>query len=165
VTAAGLLFTVWARRHLGRNWSGTVTIKADHEMIDTGPYRGCRHPIYTRLLIAFAGNVLAVAEVRGLLAFCDCVRGPVAQAQARRAPYARAVWTDVRRLFSVPLPLVRPLVLLEDEYRRRYLDTVHHRSTIVEPGEERLHVLWESERRFCQRIEMRDFGHCQRQVK
>ena len=28
ITAMGLLFTVWARVHLGRNWSGTVTIKA-----------------------------------------------------------------------------------------------------------------------------------------
>jgi len=69
VTAAGLLFTVWARRHLGRNWSGSVTIKADHELITTGPYRLARHPIYTGLLLAFAGNALVVAEMRGLLAF------------------------------------------------------------------------------------------------
>jgi protein-S-isoprenylcysteine O-methyltransferase Ste14 len=69
VTAAGLLFTVWARRHLGRNWSGSVAIKTDHEMITTGPYRWARHPIYTGLLIAFAGSALAVGEVRGLLAF------------------------------------------------------------------------------------------------
>jgi hypothetical protein len=69
VTAAGLLFTVWARRHLGRNWSGSVTIKADHELITSGPYHLARHPIYTGLLIAFAGSALAVGEVRGLLAF------------------------------------------------------------------------------------------------
>jgi protein-S-isoprenylcysteine O-methyltransferase Ste14 len=69
VTAAGLLFTIWARRHLGRNWSGSVTIKADHELITTGPYRIARHPIYTGLLIAFAGNALVVGEVRGLIAF------------------------------------------------------------------------------------------------
>ena len=29
ITAAGLLFSVWARRHLGRNWSRSVTIKED----------------------------------------------------------------------------------------------------------------------------------------
>lgn len=68
-TAAGLLFTVWARSHLGRNWSGSVTIKADHELITSGPYRLARHPIYTGLLTAFAGSALAVGEVRGLLAF------------------------------------------------------------------------------------------------
>lgn len=68
VSGAGLLLSVWARRHLGRNWSGSVTIKADHELITTGPYRLARHPIYTGLLIAFAGNALVVAEWRGVLA-------------------------------------------------------------------------------------------------
>ncbi len=69
VTAAGLLFSVWARAHLGRNWSGSVTIKADHELITTGPYRLARHPIYTGLLLAFAGTALIVAEWRAVLAF------------------------------------------------------------------------------------------------
>ncbi len=69
VTATGLLFSIWARQHLGRNWSGRVTIKADHELITTGPYRVTRHPIYTGLLIAFAGSALAVAEMRGVIAF------------------------------------------------------------------------------------------------
>ena len=69
MTAAGLLLAVWARRHLGRNWSGSVTIKADHELITSGPYRLARHPIYTGLLIAIAGSALAVAQIRGLLAF------------------------------------------------------------------------------------------------
>jgi protein-S-isoprenylcysteine O-methyltransferase Ste14 len=69
MTAAGLAFAIWARRHLGRNWSGSVTIKADHELITTGPYRITRHPIYTGLLLAFAGTGLIVAEVRGIVAF------------------------------------------------------------------------------------------------
>ena len=68
MTAAGLLFAVWARIHLGRNWSGSVTIKADHELITSGPYRLARHPIYTGLLLAFAGTALIVAEWRGVLA-------------------------------------------------------------------------------------------------
>jgi protein-S-isoprenylcysteine O-methyltransferase Ste14 len=56
---AGLLFTVWARVILGRNWSGTVTVKENHELIQTGPYRWVRHPIYTGLLAAFLGSALA----------------------------------------------------------------------------------------------------------
>jgi len=46
VVAAGLGFAVWARRHLGRNWSAAVTLKKDHALIRTGPYRYVRHPIY-----------------------------------------------------------------------------------------------------------------------
>ena len=68
VTVAGLLFTVWARVHLGANWSRSVTIKQGHELITTGPYRFVRHPIYTGLLAAFVGSAIAVTELRGLLA-------------------------------------------------------------------------------------------------
>ena len=66
---AGLLFSVWARIHLGRNWSRSVTIKRDHELIITGPYKLVRHPIYTGLLVAFFGTAFAVAEVRAMAAF------------------------------------------------------------------------------------------------
>ncbi len=66
--AAGLLFTVWARLHLGRNWSATVTIKRDHELVTSGPYALVRHPIYTGILLAFIGSATAQAEVRGILA-------------------------------------------------------------------------------------------------
>jgi len=68
LTLAGLLFTVQARVYLGRNWSGTVTIKQDHELITGGPYRFVRHPIYSGLLLAFIGTALARAEWRGVLA-------------------------------------------------------------------------------------------------
>jgi protein-S-isoprenylcysteine O-methyltransferase Ste14 len=68
LTLAGLLFTVWARTHLGRNWSGLVTIKQDHELITSGPYSTVRHPIYTGLLLAFVGSALARSELRGILA-------------------------------------------------------------------------------------------------
>jgi protein-S-isoprenylcysteine O-methyltransferase Ste14 len=68
VTAAGLLFTVWARRYLGTNWSGTVTIKEGHELITGGPYALVRHPIYTGLLLALLGSAVAVGEWRALLA-------------------------------------------------------------------------------------------------
>ncbi len=67
LTAGGLLFAVWARRHLGRNWSGTVTLKEDHELITSGPYTWVRHPIYTGLLLAFLGSAVALGEWRGIL--------------------------------------------------------------------------------------------------
>ena len=68
LTAAVLIFTVWARRHLGRNWSGVVTVKQDHELVESGPYSMVRHPIYTGLLLAFVGSALARGEWRGVLA-------------------------------------------------------------------------------------------------
>jgi protein-S-isoprenylcysteine O-methyltransferase Ste14 len=69
LTAAGVGFAIWARWHLGANWSAIVSIREEHELIRTGPYRRLRHPIYTGMLLAMAGTALVLGEVRGLLAF------------------------------------------------------------------------------------------------
>ena len=58
---------MWARVHLGRNWSGSVTVKEGHELIRSGPYRYVRHPIYTGLLAAVLGSAIASGTVRALL--------------------------------------------------------------------------------------------------
>jgi len=67
VLVAGLLFSVWARRHLGTNWSVSVTLKENHELVRTGPYALARHPIYTGCLIALVGAALIGGEWRGAL--------------------------------------------------------------------------------------------------
>jgi protein-S-isoprenylcysteine O-methyltransferase Ste14 len=69
ITLAGLLFAVWARVTLGTNWSRSVTIKQNHELITTGPYALVRHPIYTGILVGFLGTALAVTQFRAILAF------------------------------------------------------------------------------------------------
>jgi protein-S-isoprenylcysteine O-methyltransferase Ste14 len=69
LTAAGIAFAIWARWHLGANWSAVVTIREQHELIRSGPYRRVRHPIYTGMLLAMAGTALVLGELRGLLAF------------------------------------------------------------------------------------------------
>lgn len=65
---AGIVFSIWARVHLGGNWSGSVTVKAGHELIRTGPYRFVRHPIYTGLLCSILGTAIAEDQWRALLA-------------------------------------------------------------------------------------------------
>jgi protein-S-isoprenylcysteine O-methyltransferase Ste14 len=53
LTVAGFLFAGWARIHLGRLWSDWgVTKKAGHHVVDTGPYRLVRHPIYLGVIFA-----------------------------------------------------------------------------------------------------------------
>ena len=58
VEAMGLGLAIVARRHLGRNWSGEISIKVDHQLIRSGPYRKLRHPIYTGLLTMYAGTAV-----------------------------------------------------------------------------------------------------------
>jgi protein-S-isoprenylcysteine O-methyltransferase Ste14 len=69
VMALGLALAIWARRTLGDNWSGTVTVKEGHELVQTGPYRWVRHPIYTGILLMILGTGLAGGKVHALLAF------------------------------------------------------------------------------------------------
>ena len=61
LTVAGLALTWWARIHLGRLWSSSVTKKADHRIVDSGPYAIVRHPIYTGIL----AGIFATAAMRG----------------------------------------------------------------------------------------------------
>ena len=67
VIAVGLAYSVWARLHLGRLWSAVVTVKAEHRIIRTGPYTITRHPIYTGMLLAVVGTVVARDTFGGLL--------------------------------------------------------------------------------------------------
>src|SRR5438876_4226785 len=61
----GLAFAVWARVTLGRNWSGVVTLKEGHELVERGPYRFVRHPIYTGILTMFFATALVQGHVAG----------------------------------------------------------------------------------------------------
>lgn len=67
ITLAGLIFAVWARLFIGRNWSSGVTVKQDHQLMRTGPYAIVRHPIYAGLLLALLGTAIEIGEVRGLV--------------------------------------------------------------------------------------------------
>lgn len=63
----GLGFCLWARAVLGRNWSGTVTLKENHELIVRGPYRLVRHPIYTGLLAMLIATAMEQGHIAGMI--------------------------------------------------------------------------------------------------
>ena len=68
VTLAGLGFAVWARIHLGKFWSGAITLKEGHRLIRSGPYQIVRNPIYTGILTGVTGTAIALGKVCGLAA-------------------------------------------------------------------------------------------------
>ncbi len=65
---AGVFLACWSRYLLGKNWSVSVQLKQEHELIEKGPYAYIRHPIYTGLLLLYSGNALIVGDWRGILA-------------------------------------------------------------------------------------------------
>ena len=69
LVVASFAFCWWARLHLGALWSGLTTVKADHRVVDSGPYRLVRHPIYTGVIAAALFTAAIEASVSGLLGF------------------------------------------------------------------------------------------------
>ena len=62
-----LSFAAWARISLGTNWSGSVTLKEDHELITSGAYSVTRNPIYTGFLFAVIGHAIIVGVAKGFV--------------------------------------------------------------------------------------------------
>jgi protein-S-isoprenylcysteine O-methyltransferase len=67
VFAFGLGFRAYAIWRLGRFFTVNVTIAADHQLVDSGPYRLIRHPSYTGALLAFFGIALTLGNWLSLL--------------------------------------------------------------------------------------------------
>src|SRR5260370_42506110 len=75
LTAAGIAFAIAARSWIGRNWSGRVTIKEQHQLIQNGPYAIVRHPIYSGFLLALLGTGLVHGEIRSLIGLAVAALG------------------------------------------------------------------------------------------
>ncbi len=108
MVVAGLAFAIWARVHLGRNWSGTVTVKENHELIRSGPYAIVRHPIYTGLLLAVLGTAIVFGEWRGLLAFCFLTIALVLKLR-REERFMEESFPDTYPSYCAEVPALIPL--------------------------------------------------------
>ena len=67
ICVLGLLVSIWSRRTLAGNWSAAVVFKEGHELVERGPYRYVRHPIYTGLLLMCLGSAIPAGCVRSWL--------------------------------------------------------------------------------------------------
>lgn len=63
----GMLFRWWSVRVLANYFTVDVTIRPDHQLIRSGPYRWLRHPSYTGSLMTFCGFALALGNLGSLL--------------------------------------------------------------------------------------------------
>ena len=59
---AGVLLCWRVNYALGRYFSGTLVLRPDHRLIQDGPYRRVRHPMYTAFVIMMTGMLLLSAN-------------------------------------------------------------------------------------------------------
>ena len=111
LAAAALLFTWWARIHLGPLWSGWVVKKAGHHIINTGPYRFVRHPIYSGLIVAMLATAIQQGTLYALLgvAVLTLAYGVKARREERflRAELGEDVYDAYARNTPMLVPFLR----------------------------------------------------------
>jgi protein-S-isoprenylcysteine O-methyltransferase Ste14 len=105
----GIAFAIVAREYLGTMWSGRVTLKEDHRIVQTGPYRLVRHPIYTGVLTATLGGVLARGNLGGLAGFvliaAGLARKMAAEEELLRSHFG-AAYDDYRKKVAAIIPFI-----------------------------------------------------------
>jgi protein-S-isoprenylcysteine O-methyltransferase Ste14 len=68
IEIVGMAFVIWARATLGKLWSGSITLKEGHRLVQSGPFSVTRHPIYTGALVAGLGTAMTDGSVRNFVA-------------------------------------------------------------------------------------------------
>ena len=63
----GSLLFFWARRTLGRRYSGHVSVKKEQELVQSGPYSIIRHPAYAGYLFMALGLALGYSSLLGFV--------------------------------------------------------------------------------------------------
>ena len=108
VALAGLLFTWWARVHLGRLWSSGVGRKAEHRVVDTGPYAIVRHPIYTGITLASIATALMRGTVLAWLGVVVMTVGWVVKARLEEEFLREQLGAEAYGAYGRRIPMLVP---------------------------------------------------------
>lgn len=108
LTILGIGFAWWARLHLGRLWSASVTAKQEHRIVDTGPYALVRHPIYTGLLTSILGTALIQGDWRGWLGAGLVIWGCYLKARLEEGFLRRQLGAEAYNNYAARVPMLIP---------------------------------------------------------
>ena len=101
-------FGFWARAHLGQLWSGMMTLREGHRVVDTGPYRLVRHPIYTCFIGAGWMLALIGAEPERLLGAAILTVVMAVKAKAEEGLLRRELGAGAYDAYAARTPMLIP---------------------------------------------------------
>jgi protein-S-isoprenylcysteine O-methyltransferase Ste14 len=108
--AAAFAFCWWARLHLGRLWSGFVTLKEDHRIVDTGPYGLVRHPIYSAVIFAALATAVMRASPASMVGFVLFAAGFSMTARIEERFLREHLGAEAYEAYSRRVPMLVPMV-------------------------------------------------------
>jgi protein-S-isoprenylcysteine O-methyltransferase Ste14 len=108
LVGVGVAVAWWARLHLGRMWSARITLKADHKVIDSGPYALVRHPIYSGLLLSLLATAAAKGTVLGIAGFVMLAVGIWLKARLEERWLTEEIGADAYGNYRRRVPMLVP---------------------------------------------------------
>jgi|SRR5215469_6199895 len=117
LVTVGLAFAIWARMHLGTNWSGTVTVKQGHELVRSGPYAYVRHPIYAGLITAILGTAIASGTVHAAIGLAIIAVALVRKSRTEE-DFMREAFPGEYQRYSAEVPALIPFARPAHSTRR-----------------------------------------------
>jgi protein-S-isoprenylcysteine O-methyltransferase Ste14 len=104
----GFLFAWWARIHLGRLWSGSIAAKADHRVVDAGPYGIVRHPIYTGILLSILATMAAKGTIPAVVGALLIILGLWMKARLEEGFLREQLGADAYDAYRRRVPMLMP---------------------------------------------------------
>ena len=108
LVGVGVAVAWWARLHLGRMWSARITRKADHKVVDSGPYAVVRHPIYSGLLLSLLATAAAKGTVLGIAGFAILLIGIWLKARLEERWLTEELGADAYAKYRRRVPMLLP---------------------------------------------------------
>ena len=110
IEAAAFAFAWWARLHLGRLWSGMLTLREGHRVVDSGPYGLARHPIYTGFILGSWTLALAGPSIPVLAGALVLTVVMTAKAGDEEQLLRRELGADAYNAYAARTPMLLPIV-------------------------------------------------------
>jgi protein-S-isoprenylcysteine O-methyltransferase Ste14 len=117
IVVAGIALCWWARLHLGRLWSAHVARKEGHRIVDTGPYRLVRHPIYTGFIVMDLGLALLCGSALALAGVVFMTVGLRIKAQLEEQFLSEELGAAAYSSYKARTPMLVPRLVRRPEER------------------------------------------------